>query len=558
LGLSPTYGEDATILAGAGRGLFISHDGGDHWRAVQTPMPDPTVLCFCFSPNYRSDGIILAGTLEDGIYFSDSRGERWSYRGFGLQDAAVYSLAISPDFARDETIFAGAESALYYSYNGARAWKLLDFPEEAAPILSLALSPDFAGDHTLFAGTELHGLYQSTDRGKSWQKTELPATSVNALAIAPEDGALFAATNAGLFCSDDEGARWECLLDRPDAFCLAVSDDFIATGLVDQGAWLTADRANWQPFFTLTARPLTGMVLSPHFDVDSVAFLYGPQEGIWRTTDGGHSWTSLNEHLPNLDIQSLALSPTFLEDCILVAASGAGLLISEDGGEQWSRLAETPASLVAFAPDGKAIAAANSTGEIWLAQSRKGPWQPIDVPWSTQGQALALSLDDNFRFRVALLDRAEEMVSIWAGQPGHFAPLLSRPAGATAVIRFWPSSCGDPHTPWYASVGHQVWEFRSPPGSDKTCAGLIFEAEEGSSILALTGSQISGETGNESFLFASTGQTLYRSTGTKDWDAVYDFGDERAIDLALSPTYSDDATVFALLLGGSFWRGILK
>lgn len=108
LAVSPTYAEDTTILAGTGYGLFLSHDGGAHWLAARTPMPNSGILCLCFSPNYRADGIILAGTLEDGIYYSNDRGAQWSYRGFGLLDAAVYALAISPNFAQDELLQSGA------------------------------------------------------------------------------------------------------------------------------------------------------------------------------------------------------------------------------------------------------------------------------------------------------------------------------------------------------------------------------------------------------------------------------------------------------------------
>lgn len=250
LAVSPTYAEDTTILAGTGYGLFISYDGGAQWLAVHTPMPNSVILCLCFSPNYRADGIILAGTLEDGIYYSNDRGERWSYRGFGLLDATVYALAISPNFAQDELLFAGTETALYYSYNGARAWKPLPFPEETAPILSLALSSHFAQDQTIYAGTEQHGLYRSHDLSNHWQRLDLPATCINALAVAPTDGRLFAATNGGLYGADRAEKDWRCLLDQPDAFSLAVSDERLIVGLIEQGAWQSSNTLNWTHFFT--------------------------------------------------------------------------------------------------------------------------------------------------------------------------------------------------------------------------------------------------------------------------------------------------------------------
>ena len=241
LAVSPTYAADQTLVVGGGQGLWISRNGGVAWQRTPLPMPNAIVLCLGFSPNYQADGIILAGTLEDGIYASDSRGARWSYRSFGLLDSTVYTLALSPNFAQDETLFAGTETALYYSYNGGRAWKQLAFPEAAAPILSLAVSPHFAQDQTLYAGTEQHGLYRSVDGGHHWQPVNLPATTINTLAFSPS-GALLAASDGGLYRLAEQGEGWTCLLEQPDVFSLALEAGLLVTGLVDGSTWLTCDR----------------------------------------------------------------------------------------------------------------------------------------------------------------------------------------------------------------------------------------------------------------------------------------------------------------------------
>jgi photosystem II stability/assembly factor-like uncharacterized protein len=120
------------------------------------------------SPAHEDDGVILAGTLEDGVLRSDDRGETWKRWNFGLLDLAVYSLAISPNFAANETLFAGTETALFKSENGGRSWRETGFPETAPPVVALALDRQGA----LWAGTEQHGLWTSPDDGATWQRVD--------------------------------------------------------------------------------------------------------------------------------------------------------------------------------------------------------------------------------------------------------------------------------------------------------------------------------------------------------------------------------------------------
>jgi photosystem II stability/assembly factor-like uncharacterized protein len=88
---------------------------------------------------------------------------------FGLLDLNILCLAISPDYARDETLYAGAISGLFSSTNGGRAWKEVPLPAGFDAVLSISISPNFSSDGTLYVGTENKGLFVSRDRGKSWQ-----------------------------------------------------------------------------------------------------------------------------------------------------------------------------------------------------------------------------------------------------------------------------------------------------------------------------------------------------------------------------------------------------
>jgi photosystem II stability/assembly factor-like uncharacterized protein len=213
IAISPDFASDRTVFAGVPGGILRSFDGGETWDVVQFPSPPPVVSALVISPDYVRDGILLAGTVEDGVFSTSNRGGHWVAWNFGLLDLNTICLAISPDFAQDETLFVGTDSGIYCSTNGGRAWREVDFSLDLAPVLSLALSSAYAEDGILFAGTESHGLYRSEDRGRTW--THLAEDNVrgavNAILLSPEfpDKAdILAMLGDGLLLSRDGGRFW--------------------------------------------------------------------------------------------------------------------------------------------------------------------------------------------------------------------------------------------------------------------------------------------------------------------------------------------------------------
>jgi photosystem II stability/assembly factor-like uncharacterized protein len=151
--------------------------------------------------------------MEDGVFRSANRGDRWSAWNFGLLDLNVISLVISPSFVEDETLYLGAETGIFRSTNGGRAWREVDLPVGFEPILSMALSPNFKADRLLFAGTESHGLFRSDDGGESWTRLgeDQIAGTVNSIVLGTEFPAkpeLLVVAGDRLVVSRDGGQSW--------------------------------------------------------------------------------------------------------------------------------------------------------------------------------------------------------------------------------------------------------------------------------------------------------------------------------------------------------------
>lgn len=226
--LSPAFASDRSVFAGVQGAVLRSVDGGQNWYIAGLGTPPPLISALVVSPDFAEDGVVLAGGMEDGIFRSSDRGGQWARWNFGLLDLNILSMAISPDFARDETLFVGTESGIFRSTNGGRAWREVGAstlaqrsyepsPADFAPVLSLAISPGYASDGTVFAGTESAGLFCSRDRGRTWERVDGGAItdSVNAIILAPAlptaAPAVLAATSAALHLSRDGGQSWSSL-----------------------------------------------------------------------------------------------------------------------------------------------------------------------------------------------------------------------------------------------------------------------------------------------------------------------------------------------------------
>jgi photosystem II stability/assembly factor-like uncharacterized protein len=292
------------------------------------------VYSVAVSPNYANDRTLFAG--GDGkVWRSTDGGNSWN-AGVPVTGTVV-ALDTSPNFAADHTLFAaGLGSGLYRSTNSGDSWTQVHGDTGTR---TLAISPDFASDSTVFIGAALtspSGVYRSTNGGDSWTRvvTGMSNVYVFSLAISPNyasDHTLFAGTNGYIFQSTNSADTWErvlggfgCLLGAIKP--MAISPDYATDGVAFAGYGNKVLRrsGSWScSSVQVATNPIQAFAVSPDYADDQTLFAGTGGSGVSESITGGSTWTAMNAGLGNLNVYGLAITPTSVQT--LLAATGQGV-----------------------------------------------------------------------------------------------------------------------------------------------------------------------------------------------------------------------------------------
>lgn len=285
-------------------------------------------------------------TLAEAPEIADAE---WSLMGPTNIGGRVADLAIDP--VLDDTVYAAtAGGGVWRSTDAAMNWTY-SWPDDVTQSLGALAA---GSDGVLYAGTgEANpgggsityggtGLYRSTDHGETWTFSGLPSSGAfGRIAVDPSDPSrVFAAAagnlykpggQRGLYLSEDGGDEWERVL----------AGETETTGAVD----IAIDPLNPDNIL---------VTMWDHYRVPSHRIYTGVGSGVWRSTDGGETWTEVV--LPhglaeeNVGRIGVAFAPSDPDRAYAIVANkadgtGVGLFRSDDGGASFMKTAVGGGSL---------------------------------------------------------------------------------------------------------------------------------------------------------------------------------------------------------------------
>jgi photosystem II stability/assembly factor-like uncharacterized protein len=258
------------------------------------------------------------------------------YRNIGpIRGGRSTAVAGIPD--QPYTFFMGTAGGLWRTTSAGQSWEnVSDGFFESGSIGAIAVAG--SNVNVIYAGTGQAclrgnvaagvGVYKSTDGGKTWKHSGLRnAGQIARIRVHPKDENLVYVAvlgnaftdneDRGVFRSRDGGATWQKVL--------YVSPK---TGAADLAMDLTNPRVLYAALAREQRKPWT--------------IISGNEEGgIFKTVDGGDTWTKLAGGLPQGTVGRIgvAVSPANPDRLwALVEAENGGLFRSDDAGKTWTLL----------------------------------------------------------------------------------------------------------------------------------------------------------------------------------------------------------------------------
>jgi len=211
------------------------------------------------------------------------------------------------------------------------------------------------------------GIYKSTDAGETWSHIGLEATRhVGAMWVHPENpDVIYVGAQGnpwgpnqerGMYRSTDGGESWEKIF--------YVSED---AGIVDLSVSTENPRFMMATSWDFSRRPW-------------VVKSGGPGSGVWKTMDGGETWSEITAGLPELmgkiGVSISPADPNVVYLAIEAVPGEGGVYRSDDGGESFRHVSDDAATYARAWYYMHIIADPQDPDEVWVMNS--GAMKSID------------------------------------------------------------------------------------------------------------------------------------------------------------------------------------
>jgi hypothetical protein len=197
--------------------------------------------------------------------------------------------------------------------------------------LSGAINGLFYDGTNLFAATNA-GVLRSSDNGTNWNGENTGMTTLTARNFTTSGSDIFVVTLSGGIYRSANGPSWNWSLLQSGSFhCLYTSGSTIIAGSVGGGIYISNNNGNT---WTVSNTGLTNLTVWALHGSGSAIYA-GTLGGVFKSTDNGATWAAANSGILSLDIRGF----TSVGTTLFAGSIGGGIYRSTDAGASWAFVA---------------------------------------------------------------------------------------------------------------------------------------------------------------------------------------------------------------------------
>ncbi len=283
---------DGDILIGTNQGIYRSRTDGRSWESLNDNLVASSILDLAAD----SSGGLLAVASSQGLFRSTDGGVEWTQISPPKESYYYYATTVAT--APGNRIYTSALfDSLYILLDDGVTWYAPPYLRETANASTILASPDgLVLTETAHPGSNTVTIMRSTNYGRQWQDLNLLASNHKRFRFQfLPNGHLIAGTSDGVLLSTDTGASWSNRRVR--------SGNFYTTyglGLTRAGAVLAATEIG---LYRTNDEGITWDSLGTPFRMDSVrrfittgsgrilALVY---PGLYYSDDDGTTWETVD------------------------------------------------------------------------------------------------------------------------------------------------------------------------------------------------------------------------------------------------------------------------
>ena len=289
--------------------VFASVNSGANWQPQSNGLTGAVVRELAVDA--RNPATLYAAT-ENQLYKTTDRGATW--RPWAAQaQGLITALAIDP--TNGQTLYVGTTEGFFKTTDGGAT--LANITNRLGNVMIFTIAVDPLTPSNVYLGS-VGALFKSTDGGANFTPLPLPLTSqrVGTVAIDPQASmTVYAGTGRGVLKTTNGGASWTinnngltnipmgvsrlALDPRNPQTLYAFAQGALYQTVNGAGLW---ERLNAQNFSG------TGIILIDPL-VSTTLYVASGAQGLLKSTDGGTSFSPVNNGLEGLPITALALDP---------------------------------------------------------------------------------------------------------------------------------------------------------------------------------------------------------------------------------------------------------